>query len=170
MASLLQVLLEDWSVNDSVLERAVVLTYRCRHWGLTRSPRLPWALLGIALRPVELLLRIMIGGQINARAEIGRRLRIPHAWGIVIRPSVRMGDGCRVYHQVTLGVNEHAAASKTMGPCIGDRVYIGAGAKVIGPLSIGNDVTIGANAVVLKDVPDDHVAVGVPAAIKPRRH
>jgi serine O-acetyltransferase len=65
-------------------------------------------------------------------------------------------------------VNEHAA-NKTAGPCIGNGVYIGAGAKVIGAITIGDNVTIGANAVVLKDVPDNHVAVGVPAVVKPRK-
>jgi len=163
-----QILVEDYRVNAAFLERAVVLTYRLRHWGLTRAPKLPWRLLALALVPQEFVLRLMMSGQVSARATCGRRFRIPHAWGVVVHPSVVAGDDCNLYHQVTLGVNEHSLTPHT-GPRLGNLVYVGAGAKVIGAVTIGDHVTIGANAVVVKDVPSYHVAVGVPAVARPRR-
>lgn len=70
-----------------------------------------------------------------------------------------VGADCTIFHQVTLGVN--GRKSLKVGPILGDRVSIGAGAKIIGPVKIGNDVTVGANAVVTKDVPDGATVVGI---------
>jgi serine O-acetyltransferase len=167
MSELREILGEDLYRNRTTMERLVVLTYRFRHWGRTRSPRLPWRLLGLALAPWEFLLRLGFSGQVSSECVIGRRIRFGHVWGIVIHPSVVVGENCSIYHQVTLGVNEHR--HPITGPRIGDRVDIGAGAKVIGAVTVGDDCVIGANAVVVTDVPPNHVAVGVPAVCKPRR-
>ena len=92
-------------------------------------------------------LRLLTGG-----------LRIPHLNGIVISPVSKIGEDCVIFHQVTLGVNGRKSLDR--GPVLGDRVSVGAGAKIIGPVCIGNDVTIGANAVVSKNVPEGSTVVG----------
>lgn len=88
----------------------------------------------------------------------GGGLVIAHLNGIVVAPASRVGEDCIFYQQVTLGMN--GRKSLDLGPQVGNRVSIGAGAKVIGPVKIGDDVTIGANAVVTKDVPDGATVVG----------
>jgi serine O-acetyltransferase len=89
-------------------------------------------------------------------------LRIPHPNGIVIHPKVDIGPNCLIFQQVTLG---HAGGT----PRIGGHVDIGAGAKVLGPITVGDHARIGANAVVLTDVPAGATAVGIPARIIPRK-
>jgi serine O-acetyltransferase len=165
--TLWEILREDWQLQSSAIERGVVLTYRLRHWGRTRRPRWAWRLLSILLVPQEFLMRVLMSGQISAQAVIGRRIRIPHAWGIVIHSSVVVGDDCTLLHQVTLGVNEHRTIH--IGPHLENGVYVGAGAKVIGAITVGERSVVGANAVVVEDVPASHAAVGVPARCKPRR-
>jgi serine O-acetyltransferase len=166
MSELWTILREDRLVNSSLMERLVVWTYRLRHAGLTRGG--PLGRLGaVLLGPWEFFLRTLFSGQISARCTIGRRFRLAHAWGVVIHPSVVIGDGCTIYHQVTLGVNEHRMDKR--GPRVGNTVYIGAGAKIIGAIEIGDRAVIGANAAVVSDVPPYHTAVGVPAVCKPKR-
>jgi serine O-acetyltransferase len=96
---------------------------------------------------------------IGRDAEIGPGFVIVHSVGVVINASVRAGRNLVVYHGVTLG------AVRNKSPILGDNVYIGAGAKVIGGIRIGSDVKIGANAVVTKDVPDGATVVGIPGRI-----
>jgi len=93
---------------------------------------------------------------------IGPRLYIPHPVGTVVSAR-RIGSGATLVSAVTIGMRNEAAF-----PLIGDNVYIGAGGRVLGGIVVGNDVAIGANAVVLTDVPDGSVAVGVPATVRPR--
>lgn len=112
--------------------------------------------------PVEKLVEVICGISLPAKCEVGSGLRIHHFGGIVIHESVKIGKNATLYHGVTLGLKKD---DEKKGPVIGDNVYIGAGAKVLGAIKIGNDVKIGANAVVLTDVPDNAVAVGVPARI-----
>jgi serine O-acetyltransferase len=96
---------------------------------------------------------------IGRDAEFGPGLVILHTFGIVINSSVRAGRNLTLEHGVTIG------AEKSLCPVLGDNVFIGAGAKVIGPVRIGNDVKIGANAVVTRDLPDGATAVGIPARV-----
>ena len=104
-----------------------------------------------------------IGADLPFHATAGPGIRMPHGGrGVVLHPTVRMGSGVTMYHQVTLGVRDDRPA-----PALGDDVYVGAGAKLIGPLTIGDGSRIGANAVVLVDVPAGATAVGVPARIVP---
>ena len=91
---------------------------------------------------------------------------IEHAGGIVISGDAVFGDDCVLRNGVTVGLRNRMQRGS---PRLGDRVDIGAGAKLLGPIRIGNDVAIGANAVVLSDVPDNCIAVGIPAQVKPRR-
>lgn len=165
LGELSRILAEDWRYQATALERSVIITYRIRHWGIVRRPRWAWRCLALALKPAENLLRLCYSGQISATATIGRRVRIVHAWGIVIHPNSVIGDDCTICHQVTLGVNEHQGC---IAPRLGNSVYVGVGAKIIGPVTIGDGAVVGAGAVVVKHVPEKHIAVGVPAASRLR--
>lgn len=109
------------------------------------------------------LIEIITGMEIPNRAEIGKGIFIPHAGGIYIHCDVKIGDYCDLSQEVTIGVG--GRGEKRGCPQIGDRVYIAPGAKLFGSIKIGNDVAIGANAVVTKDLPDNAVAVGIPAQV-----
>ena len=91
---------------------------------------------------------------------------IDHFGGIIISGYAKFGDNCRIRNGVVVGLRR---VEEKCAPIIGNDVDIGAGAKLLGPIRIGNNVLIGANAVVLCDVPDNSVAAGVPARIMPRR-
>ena len=107
------------------------------------------------------------GIEIRPAATIGRRLFIDHGTGVVIGETTIIGDDCTLYQGVTLG-----GTGKDKGkrhPTLGNNVMVGAGAKVHGPIEIGNDVRIAAGAVVLQDIPSESTAVGVPARVV-RRH
>ncbi|MBI5926397.1 MAG: serine acetyltransferase [Aquabacterium sp.] len=106
---------------------------------------------------------MLFGATIGVSAKIGRRLVIEHSGAIVIHGNAVLGDDCIVRQGVTIG-NRHLNTPFD-APVIGNRVNIGAGAKILGKVHIGDDVQIGANAVVLKDIPAGCIAVGVPARI-----
>ncbi|CAB0660857.1 serine O-acetyltransferase [Corynebacterium diphtheriae] len=110
--------------------------------------------------------RFLTGVEIHPGATIGRRFFIDHGMGIVIGETAEIGDGVMLYHGVTLG--GQVLTQTKRHPTVEDDVVIGAGAKVLGPITIGKGSAIGANAVVTKDVPANHIAVGIPAANRPR--
>ena len=104
------------------------------------------------------------GIEIHPGAKIGKGLFIDHGMGVVIGETAEIGDNVTIYHGVTLG-----GTGKDKGkrhPTIGNNVIIGCGAKILGPISIGDGAKIGANSVVLKNVPKGKTAVGIPAVIK----
>ena len=114
-------------------------------------------------RLVSQLSRHLTGIEIHPGAKIGQRLFIDHGMGIVFGETTEIGDNCTIYHGVTLG-----GTGKDVGkrhPTLGDNVLIGAGAKVLGPVYIGDNVRIGAGSVVLKNIPANATAVGVPAEV-----
>ncbi|MGG7324134.1 serine O-acetyltransferase [Clostridium baratii] len=114
-------------------------------------------------RLLSQLARFFTGIEIHPGAKIGKGLFIDHGMGVVIGETAEVGDNVTIYHGVTLG-----GTGKDKGkrhPTVKDNVIIGAGAKVLGPITIGNNVKVGANSVVLKDVPDNATAVGMPAKI-----
>ncbi|KOS53444.1 serine O-acetyltransferase [Rhodococcus sp. GXMU-t2271] len=111
--------------------------------------------------------RFLTGIEIHPGATIGRRFFVDHGMGVVIGETAEIGEDVMIYHGVTLGGRSLARTKRH--PTIGNRVTIGAGAKVLGPVVIGDDVAIGANAVVTRDVPADSIAVGIPATIRPRK-
>jgi serine O-acetyltransferase len=111
----------------------------------------------------RLLIEMITGIELPNRAKIGKGLYIPHAHGIILNAEARIGEYCNLSQQVTIGYG--GRGNKTGNPQLGDRVFVGPGAKILGPITIGNDVAIGANAVVNKDLPDRAVAVGIPAKI-----
>jgi len=102
------------------------------------------------------------------RQSLGRRFFIDHGIGVVIGETAEVGDDVMLYHGVTLGGRSLQHVKRH--PTVGNRVTIGAGARVLGPVRIGDDVQIGANSVVVKDVPAGAVATGIPAVIRfPKR-
>lgn len=94
------------------------------------------------------------------QGRIGAGLRLPHPYNIIVSDHSRIGAGCTIFHNVTLGSDEREPIEKS-APVLGDRVYVGAGAVLIGPIHIGDDAKIGAGAVVTKDVPAGATAIGV---------
>ena len=112
----------------------------------------------------ERFIEMTTGISIPAEAAIGKGLRIHHFGGIIVHSAAVVGEYCTIYHGVTLGDRGGWGG----GPRVGNRVLIGAGAKLIGEIVIGDDCVIGANAVVLASVPTAHLAVGVPAVAKKR--
>ena len=108
--------------------------------------------------------RLRTGIEIHPGAQIGRRVFIDHGMGVVIGETAVVGDDVLLFHGVTLGGTTMSPGKRH--PTVGDRVVIGAGAKVLGPVRIGNDARVGANAVVVKDVPEGATAVGIPAVVR----
>ena len=107
--------------------------------------------------------RHLTGIEIHPGATIGRRLFIDHGMGIVIGETAEIGDDCTIYHGVTLGGTGHDTGKRH--PTIGNNVLISTGAKVLGPFKVGDNSRIGANAVVLQEVPPDSTVVGVKARV-----
>ena len=117
-------------------------------------------------RALSSVVRAVTGVDIHPEAQIGRRVFIDHATGVVIGQTAQVGNDVVIFHGVTLG-----GVAMTPGkrhPTVGHHVMIGAGAKVLGPITVGTGVKIGANAVVVKDVPCGNVAIGVPARLLPK--
>jgi len=114
--------------------------------------------------------RFFTGIEIHPGAKIGKNLFIDHGMGVVIGETSEIGNNVTIYHAVTLGgispsVDSERQRHEKRHPTIGDNVVIGSGAQIIGPVKVGNGARIAANAVVVKDVPDDATMVGVPAKV-----
>ncbi|WP_024288892.1 serine O-acetyltransferase EpsC [Cellulomonas sp. KRMCY2] len=122
--------------------------------------------LRLAARLLSQATRAATGIEIHPGAQIGRRLFIDHGMGIVIGETAVVGDDVVLFHGATLGGRSMRRGKRH--PTLGDNVVVGAGAKILGPVWIGDGAQIGANAVVVKDVPAHAVAVGVPAVIRTR--
>jgi serine O-acetyltransferase len=130
--------------------------HRISHWLWQRGARL-------AARAFAELTRILTGVEIHPGAVLGAGLFIDHATGVVIGETAEVGEDVTIFHGVTLGGTGVETGKRH--PTVGDRVTIGAGAKVLGPIKLGDDSRIGANAVVVKEVPSSAVVVGVPGQI-----
>lgn len=116
-------------------------------------------------RVLMTLTRAVTGVDIHPAAQVGRRFFIDHGSGVVIGATAVIGDDVMLYHQVTLGGRSMDRTTKRH-PTLGDRVVIGAGAKVLGNIEVGDDVQIGANSVVVRDIPSGAVATGIPAVVR----
>lgn len=130
--------------------------YRIAHWLHIHHLR-------FLARAISQWSKMWTGIEIHPGAKIGRRLVIDHGTGIVIGETAEIGDDCLIYHGVTLG-----GTGKDVGkrhPTIGNNVLIGAGAKVLGPFTVGDNSRIASNSVVLSEIPPDSTAVGVPAKV-----
>jgi serine O-acetyltransferase len=119
---------------------------------------------GLAARLLSQVSRSITGVEIHPGATLGRRFFIDHGMGVVIGETAEVGDDVLLYHGVTLGGRSMLRVKRH--PTVGNNVTIGAGARVLGPVVIGDGVQIGANSVVVKDIPAGAVATGVPATIR----
>ncbi len=133
-----------------------VLWHRMNHW--------LWQLgLKWLARWLSSIARWLTGIEIHPAAQIGRHFFIDHGMGVVIGETTEIGNDCTLYHGVTLGGTSWQKGKRH--PTLGNDVVIGAGAKILGPISIGDGARIGSNAVVLRDVPPGATVVGVPGRI-----
>lgn len=113
---------------------------------------------------VEYLIRVVYASDISLKSEIGPGLVIMHGHDIVIGSDVRVGRNCKILNGVTLG-NKDTETQANQQPILGDNVVIGSGAKILGFITVGDNVVVGANSVVVKDVPSGVTVAGVPSKI-----
>ena len=147
----------DLALNSPGLH--AIWAYRLAHRLWLRGG--PWR---AAARLLMTLARAVTGVEIHPAAVIGHRFFIDHGMGVVIGETAEVGDDVMLYHGVTLGGRSLKRVKRH--PTVGSRVTIGAGARVLGPVYIGDDVQIGANSVVVKDIPAGAIATGIPAVIR----
>ena len=143
-----------------------IMLYRLAHAAWRRD----WLLLGRFLSHVG---RLLTGIEIHPGARIGHGLFIDHGLGVVIGETAELGENVTLYHDVTLGgISPHqdagSQANQKRHPTLEDNVVVGSGAQILGPISVGRCARVGANAVVLKDVPEGVTVVGVPARVAVR--
>ncbi|HIY25408.1 MAG TPA: serine O-acetyltransferase [Candidatus Brachybacterium merdigallinarum] len=134
-----------------------IWVHRLAHRLWTRGAKVPALVIAQGARSVT-------GVEIHPGAQIGRRFFIDHGMGVVIGETSEVGDDVMLYHGVTLGGRSMERVKRH--PTVGDHVTIGAGARVLGPVELGDGAQVGANAVVVKDVPAHATAVGVPATLQ----
>jgi len=146
----------------------VALLYPGLHavWSYRVAHRVHGAGHRFAARLLSQLTRFATGIEIHPGATIGRRLFIDHGAGVVIGETAEIGDDVTLYHGVTLGGTTWRHVKRH--PTVGDRVLIGAGAKLLGPITIGSDSVVGAGAVVVHDAPAHSLILGMPATSRPR--
>jgi serine O-acetyltransferase len=137
-----------------------VWTYRVAHGLWVRGFRFP-------ARAISQIARWLTGIEIHPGATIGRRFFIDHGMGVVIGETAEVGDDVMLYHGVTLGGRQREGGKRH--PTLRDGVAVGAGAKILGPITIGAHSLVGANAVVTRDAAAESVLVGVPARARVRR-
>jgi len=145
-----------WEVVTCYPGFHALLVHRLAHW--LWSERLRWI-----ARFVSHLGRWLTGIEIHPGAQIGRRFFIDHGMGVVIGETAEIGNDCTLYHGVTLGGTSWSKGKRH--PTLGNGVVLGAGAKILGPITIGDRARVGSNAVVVKDVPPGATAIGIPARI-----
>ena len=161
---------EDWRTYQHDITRQgfwVMLIYRFGRWRYTikrKWLRMPFSFL---YKLLFLFIQIITGIELPCEAKVGKRFTIEHFGNIIISGDAVFGDDVIIRNGVTVGLKHTGIRGS---PTIGNRVDIGVGAKLLGPIQIGDDVAIGANAVVIKDVPANSIAVGVPAKIIPRKN
>jgi len=145
-----------WEVITCYPGFHALLVHRLAHslWGA----RLRWL-----ARLVSHCGRFLTGIEIHPGAQIGRRFFIDHGMGVVIGETAEIGNDCTLYHGVTLGGTSWHKGKRH--PTLGNGVVLGAGAKILGPITIGDGARIGSNAVVVKNVPPGATAIGIPARI-----
>ena len=159
---------EDFDVYGRRISRQglwVMVVYRFGRWVHGLQPGVLRLTLSMVYSCLKLLSQVLTGIDLPCEATVGRRFKIEHFGGIVVSPAAIFGDDVIVRQGVTVDLRR---TGERGAPTIGDRVDIGAGAKILGPIVIGDDVMIGANAVVIRDIPSNSIAVGIPARIRPR--
>ena len=164
--SLLQLVKEDWIAHERDWTRAgfrAILVYRFGVWRMSVKPLVFRAPLSVLYRFLYRYVRNLYGIEIPYTVQLGRRVIFEHQHGIVVHGNVIIGNDCIIRQGVTIGNRYLAEPEKA--PILSERVNVGAGAKILGNISIGAGANIGANAVVLTDVPDGATAVGNPALL-----
>ena len=142
-----------------------MVVYRFGRWRYTVRPALLRKFFSLQYRIAFKFIQVITGIELPCEAIIGDNFVIDHFGGIIISGFAQIGNNCRIRNGVVIGLQR---TGESRAPLIGDNVDIGAGAKLLGPIRIGNNVLIGANAVVISDVPHNCIAVGVPARVKSR--
>jgi serine O-acetyltransferase len=158
--------LQNYKGNWSAQGFWVMVVYRFGRWRYGVRPLLLRKMLSFLYKILFKVIQVVAGVELPCEVEIGRNFIIDHFGGIVISGYAKFGDNCRIRNGVVVGLKDK---DDPCAPVIGNNVDIGAGAKILGRITIGDNVLVGANAVVVRDVPDNSVAVGVPAVVKPRR-
>ena len=126
------------------------------------------AKLDLIARMISQLSRFLTGIEIHPKAKIGKNLFIDHGMGVVIGETSEIGDNVTIYHMVTLGgispsIGSNKQRDVKRHPTLMDNVVVGSGAQILGPVVVGKNAKVGANAVVVKDVPENAIMVGIPA-------
>lgn len=155
---------EDWRTHERDIWRQgfwTLMIYRFGRWRY-RLPRLIRKPLSFLYKILKLSGQVMTGIDLPCETRVGHRLRIEHFGGIIVSGDTVIGDDVIIRNGVTIGLRR---TGERGAPVLGNRVDIGAGAKILGNIRIGDDAVIGANAVVLCDVPPGALAVGIPARI-----
>ncbi|HEX6245803.1 MAG TPA: serine O-acetyltransferase [Polyangiales bacterium] len=168
--SVWRLIAEDYAAHGRDFMRPgfqALLVYRLGVARMSVRPRVLRAPLSGLYRCAFRAVNAVYGIELPYSARIGRRVVFEHQHGIVIHGEAQIGDDCIVRHGVTLGIR--TLDQLAHAPVLGKRVNVGAGAKILGNVQVGDDADIGANAVVLKDVPPGALAVGVPARVVPTR-
>jgi serine O-acetyltransferase len=155
---------KDWSSQGFW----AMVVYRFGRWRYTIKSGLLRKPFSMLYKILYKLIQIVTGIELPCEVTIGSHFRIDHFGGIIVSGFASFGSHCVIRNNVTIGLRR---TDDPVAPRFGDHVDIGAGAVIIGDISVGNHVKIGANAVVLTDVPDNAIAVGVPAkVIKKEKH
>lgn len=160
--SLLGIIAEDWRSHGRDWTRPgfrALAIHRFGNWRMTVEPKLMRAPLSVAYRTMFRFARNVYGIELPYSAKIGRRVVIEHQGDIVVHGGSVIGDGCILRQGVTLGNRKLSRPHDA--PTLGDHVNVGAGAKILGKVSIGDRVNVGANSVVCCDVPADTTVVGI---------
>src|SRR6202165_5960516 len=144
----------------------VLVVYRFGRWRYGIRPAILRKFFSLLYKVAFKWIQIITGVELPCEVEIGKNFVIDHFGGIVISGYARFGDNCRIRNGVVVGLKR---VDEPCAPRIGNNVDIGAGAKLLGAITIGDNSIIGANAVVVQDVPENSIAIGVPAIIKQRR-
>ncbi len=143
----------------------VLVVYRFGRWRYGVRPRILRKFFSLLYRILYKVVQILTGIEFPCEVQVGRNFVIDHFGGIVVSGYARFGDNCRIRSGVVIGLSR---VEDPVAPVIGNNVDIGTGAKLLGRITIGDNVLIGANAVVVTDIPSDSVAVGVPAVARSR--
>ena len=151
----------DWSCQGFW----VMIVYRFGCWRYSIKSALIRKPFSLLYKVLYKFIQVITGIELPCEVAVGKNFRIDHFGGIIISGFASFGDNCVIRDGVTVGLRR---VDDPVAPKIGHNVDIGTGAKVLGGITIGDNVVIGANAVVLEDVPSNSIAVGVPARIKTR--
>lgn len=160
---------EDYRMHEGTISSQglwVMVPYRFGRWRYTVKWRIVRLPLSFVYKIMKTLSQILTGIDLPCEVTIGRRFRIDHFGDIIISGDTVMGDDVLIRNGVTIGLRKREERG---APVLGNRVDVGAGAKILGKITIGDDVVIGANAVVIRDVPARSIAVGIPARVLPRK-